>query len=66
MWPFRPRTGSTRPTAFGIILEQLLEHTSSLYLNFIDYETAFGSVDGQTQQILQRRCRVQENTIILI
>ena len=31
-----------------IIVEQFLEWSSSLYINFVDYEKAFDSVDGET------------------
>ncbi|VDO79475.1 unnamed protein product [Schistosoma margrebowiei] len=42
----RPRTNQI--ATLRIIVEQSVEWNSSLYINFIDYEKAFDSVDRRT------------------
>jgi len=46
---FRKNRSCTNQIAtLCIILEQSLEWNSPLYINFVDYEKAFDSVDRQT------------------
>ena len=49
-----------------IIVEQSLEWNSPLYINFIDYEKAFDSVDRETLWKLLRHYGVPEKIIALI
>lgn len=49
-----------------IIVEQSLEWNSSLYINFIDYEKAFDSLDRETLWKLLRHYGVPEKLITLI
>ena len=47
-------------------MEQSLEWNSFLYINFIDYEKAFDSVDRETMWKLLRHYGVPEKIISLI
>ena len=49
-----------------IILEQTLEWNSSIYVNFIDFEKAFDSVDWNTLWKLLRHYGVPEKITALI
>ena len=49
-----------------IIVEQSLEWNSSLYVNFIDYEKAFDSVDRETLWKLLKHYGIPEKIITLI
>ncbi|VDP85680.1 unnamed protein product, partial [Schistosoma mattheei] len=49
-----------------IIVEQSIEWNSTLYINFIDYEKAFDSVDRRTLCRLLRHYRVPEKSVNVI
>ncbi|VDP41361.1 unnamed protein product [Schistosoma margrebowiei] len=49
-----------------IIVEQLVEWNSSLYINFIDYEKAFDSVDRRALWKLLRHYGVPEKIVNII
>lgn len=49
-----------------IIVEQSVEWNSSLYINFIDYEKAFDSVDRETLWALMRHYGVPDKIISLV
>ncbi|VDP55115.1 unnamed protein product [Schistosoma margrebowiei] len=49
-----------------IIVEQSIEWNSSLYINFIDYEKAFDSVDRTTLWKLLRHYGVPQKTVYII
>ncbi|VDO80586.1 unnamed protein product [Schistosoma margrebowiei] len=49
-----------------IIVEQSTEWNSSLYINFIDYEKAFDSVDRTTLWKLLRYYRVPQRIVNII
>ncbi|VDO49920.1 unnamed protein product, partial [Schistosoma margrebowiei] len=49
-----------------IIVEQSVEWNSSLYINFIDYEKAFDSVDRRTLWKLLRHYGVPEKIVNII
>merc|ERR1711911_32185 len=49
-----------------VIVEQSLEWNTSLYINFIDYEKAFDSVDRNTLWKLLRHYGVPEKIVSLI
>ncbi|VDO81719.1 unnamed protein product [Schistosoma margrebowiei] len=49
-----------------IVVEQLVEWNSSLYINFIDYEKAFDSVDRRTLWKLLRHYGVPEKIANII
>jgi len=49
-----------------IILEQSLEWNSALYINFVDYEKAFDSMDHQTLWKLLRHYRILEKITNII
>ena len=49
-----------------IIVEQSMEFGSSLYINFVDYEKAFDSLDRDTLWKLLRHYSIPEKTITLI
>ena len=56
---FRKNRSCTNQIAtLQIILEQSLEWNSPLYINFVDYEKAFNSVDQQTRWKLLRHYRI--------
>ena len=55
-----------RRSNLRIIMEQTLEWNSLLYINFIDYEKAFDSVDRETMGKLLRHYGVPEKIISLI
>ncbi|VDP26960.1 unnamed protein product [Schistosoma curassoni] len=42
------RSSTDQIATLRIIVEQSVEWNSSMYINFIDYEKAFGSVDRRT------------------
>jgi len=54
------RSCTDQITKLRIILEQSLEWNSPLYINFVDYEKAFDSVDRQTLWKLLRHYGIQE------
>ena len=62
----RNRSCADHIASLCIIVEQSLEWNSPLYINFIDYEKAFDSVDRETMWKLLRRYRVPEKIISLI
>ena len=49
-----------------IIVEQSMEFDSSLYINFVDYEKAFDSLDRYILWKLLRHYGIPENIITLI
>ena len=49
-----------------IIVEQSMEFDSSLYMNFVDYEKAFDSLDRDTLWKLLRHYGIPEKIITLI
>ena len=49
-----------------IIVEQSMEFDSSLYINFVDYEKAFDSLDRDTLWKLLRHYGIPEKIITLI
>ncbi|VDP77513.1 unnamed protein product [Schistosoma mattheei] len=49
-----------------IIVEQSIEWNSSIYINFIDYEKAFDSVDRRTLWKLLRHYGVSEKIVNII
>ncbi|VDO75741.1 unnamed protein product [Schistosoma margrebowiei] len=53
-------------TKLRIIVEQLIEWNSSLYINFIDYEKAFDSVDRPTLWKLLRHYGVPQKIVNII
>ena len=62
----RNRSGADQIASLRIIVEQSLEWNSPLYINFIDFEKAFDSVDRETLWKLLRHYRVPEKIISLI
>ena len=62
----RNRSCADQIASLRIIVEQSLEWNSPLYINFIDYEKAFDSVDRQTLWKLLRHYGVPEKFIALI
>ena len=62
----RNRYCADQIASLRIIVEQSLEWNSPLYINFIDYEKAFDSVDRETMWKLLRHYRVPEKIISLI
>ena len=63
---FRRNRSCTDQIASLRIVEQSLEWNSPLYINFIDYEKAFDSVDRETMWKLLRHYGVPEKIITLI
>ena len=61
----RNRSCANQIANLHIIMEQSLEWNSPLYINFIDYEKAFDSVDRETMWKLLRHCGVPEKIISL-
>ncbi|VDP34609.1 unnamed protein product [Schistosoma mattheei] len=55
---FRDRSCTDQIATLWIIVEQSIEWNSSLYINFIDYEKAFDSVDRTTLWKLLRHYRI--------
>ena len=62
----RNRSCADQIARMRIIVEQSLEWNSPLYINFIDYEKAFDSVDRETMWKLLRHYGVPEKIISLI
>ena len=62
----RNRSCADQIASLRIIVEQSLEWNSPLYINFIDYEKAFDSVDRETLWKLLRHYGVPEKIISLI
>ena len=62
----RNRSRANQIASLHIILEQSLEWNSPLYINFIDYEKAFDSVDREMLWKLPRHYEVPEKIITLI
>ena len=61
----RNRSCANQIASLRIIVEQSLEWNSPLYINFIDYEKAFDSVDRETLWKLLRHYGVPEKIIAL-
>ncbi|CAH8612386.1 unnamed protein product [Schistosoma rodhaini] len=59
----KDRSCTDQIATLRIIVEQSIEWNSSLYINFIDYEKAFDSVDRTTLWKLLRHYGVRYNTI---
>ena len=62
----RNRSCADQIVSLRMIMEQSLECNSPLYINFIDYEKAFDSVDRETVWKLLRHYGVPEKIISLI
>ena len=62
----RNRSCADQIASLRIIVEQSLEWNSPLYINFIDYEKAFDSVDRETMCKLLRHYGVPKKIISLI
>ena len=62
----RNRSCADQIASLRIMVEQSLEWNSPLYINFIDYEKAFDSVDRETLWKLLRHYEVPEKIIALI
>ena len=62
----RNRSCADQIASLRIIMEQSLEWNSPLYINFIDYEKAFDSVDRETLWKLLRHYGVPKKIISLI
>ena len=62
----RNRSRADQLASLRIIVEQSLERKSPLYINSIDYEKAFDSVDRETMWKLLRHYGVPEKKISLI
>ena len=62
----RNRSCADQIASLRIIVEQSLEWNSPLYINFIDYEKAFDSVDRETMWKLLRHYGVPKKIISLI
>ena len=62
----RNRSCADQIASLRIIIEQSLEWNSPLYINFIDYEKAFDSVDRQTLWKLLRHYGVPVKIVSLI
>ncbi|VDP73087.1 unnamed protein product [Schistosoma curassoni] len=62
----KDRSCTDQIATLRIIVEQSVEWNSTLYINFIDYEKAFDSVDWRTLQKLLRDYRVPEKIVNII
>ena len=62
----RNRSCADQIASLHIIVEQSLEWNSPLYINFIDYEKAFDSIDRETMWKLLRHYGVPKKIISLI
>ena len=62
----RIRSCADQIASLCIIVEQSLEWKSPLYINFIDYEKVFDSIDRETMWKLLRHYGVPEKIISLI
>ena len=62
----RNRSCADQIASLRIIVEQSLEWNSPLYINFIDYENAFDSVDRETMWKVLRHYGVSKKIISLI
>ena len=62
----RNRSYADQIASLRIIVEQSLEWNSPLYINFIDYEKAFDSVDRETMWKLLRHYGVPKKIISII
>ena len=60
------RSCTDQIASLRIIVEQSIEWNSSLYINFIDYEKAFDSVDRETLWKLMRHYGIPEKIISLV
>lgn len=60
------RSCAEQIASLRIIIEQSLEWKSPLYVNFIDYEKAFDSVDRETLWKILRHYGVHEKLVSLI
>ena len=64
---FRKDRSSTNQIAtLRIIVEQSMEWDSSLYINFVDYEKAFDSLDRDTLWKLLQHCGIPDKCISLL
>ena len=64
---FRPNRSCTDQIAsLRIIMEQSIECNSSLYLNFIDYEKAFDSVQRETLWQLMRHHGILQKFVNIV
>ncbi|VDP35171.1 unnamed protein product [Schistosoma curassoni] len=62
----KDRSCTDRIATLRVIVEQSVEWNSSLYINFIDYEKAFDSVDRRTLWKLLRHYGVSEKIVNII
>ncbi|VDP53595.1 unnamed protein product [Schistosoma margrebowiei] len=62
----KDRSCTDRIATLRIIVEQSIEWNSKLYINFIDYEKAFGSLDKRTLWKLLRHYGVFEKIVNII
>ncbi|VDP49263.1 unnamed protein product [Schistosoma curassoni] len=62
----KDRSCTYQTATLWIITEQSIEWNSALYINFIDYEKAFDSVDGRTLWKLLRHYGVPEKIVNII
>ncbi|VDO48262.1 unnamed protein product [Schistosoma margrebowiei] len=62
----KDRSCTDQIATLRIIVEQLIEWNSSLYINFIDYEKAFDSVDRRTLWKILRHYGVPEKIVSII
>ena len=62
----RERSCTDQIATLRIIVEQSIEWNSSLYVNFVDYEKAFDSLDRETLWELMRHYAIPEKFVTLI
>ncbi|VDP73940.1 unnamed protein product [Schistosoma curassoni] len=62
----KDRSCTDQIATLRIIVEQLIEWNSSLYINFIDYKKAFDGMDRKTIWKRFRHYGVPENTVTII